>query len=117
MTRILRKVSKKFFILSNIVLAIAFLLVCCTGFLNPGHYWYIAVLGVGFPFIVLFLLLFVFFWWFFKSRWALLSLTVLVLGWSQVHTLFGLHLFASFDPAKKAARCGLCNGTCRGLTR
>jgi len=101
MTRILRKVSKKFFILSNIVLAIAFLLVCCTGFLNPGRYWYVAVLGVGFPFIVLFLLLFIFFWWFFKSRWALLSIIVLLLGWAQVYALFGFHLFASFDIEKK----------------
>ena len=101
MTRILRKVSKKFFILSNIVLAIAFLLVCCTGFLSPGHYWYIAVLGVGCPFIVLFLFLFIFFWWFFKSRWAFLSIIVLLLGWAQVHALFGFHLFSSFDMAKK----------------
>src|SRR3982750_3561737 len=101
MTRILRKVSKKFFIFSNIVLAIAFVLVCCTGFLNPGRYWYIAVLGVGFPFIVLFLLLFILFWWFFKSRWAFLSIIVLLLGWAQVHALFGFHLFSSFDLAKK----------------
>ncbi len=101
MTRILRKFSKKFFILTNIVLVIAFLLVCCTGFLNPGRYWYIAVLGVGFPFIVLFLVLFIFFWWFFKSRWAFVSLVVLVLGWAQVHALFGFHLFASFDIVKK----------------
>jgi len=101
MTRILRKVSKKFFILSNIALAIAFLLVCCTGFLNPGRYWYIALLGVGFPFIVLFLLLFIFFWWFFKSRWAFLSIAVLVLGWAQVHALFGFHLFSSFNMQKK----------------
>jgi endonuclease/exonuclease/phosphatase family metal-dependent hydrolase len=102
MTRLLRKVSKKIFIILNIAAVIAFLLVCCTGFLNPGRYWYIAVLGVGFPFIVLSLLAFIFFWWFFKSRWAFLSVAVLVLGWSQVHSLFGFHLFASFDVAKPA---------------
>jgi endonuclease/exonuclease/phosphatase family metal-dependent hydrolase len=102
MTRLLRKVSKKFFIVSNIVTVVAFILVCCTGFLNPGKYWYVAVLGVGFPFIVLVLLLFIFFWWFFKSRWALLSFAAIILGWWQVHALFGLHLFASFDIAKPA---------------
>ncbi|MEO5684033.1 MAG: endonuclease/exonuclease/phosphatase family protein [Chitinophagaceae bacterium] len=102
MTRILRKVSKKFFIVCNIAAVLAFLLVCCTGFLSPGRYWYIAVLGVGFPFIVLALLGFIFFWWFFKSRWAFLSLAALLIGWSQVHALFGFHLFNSFDTAKPA---------------
>src|ERR1700760_3099065 len=102
MTRILRKVSKKFFIAINIAAAIAFLLVCSTGFVNPGRYWYISVLGIGFPFIVLSLIAFVFFWWFFKSRWALLSLAVLIFGWPQVHVLFGFHLFSSFDTTKPA---------------
>ena len=102
MTRILRKVSKKFFIVINIATVAAFLLACCTPFLSPGKFWWVAVLGVGFPFIVLSLLIFICFWWFFKSRWAFLSLATLIIGWSQVHALFGLHLFSSFDVAKPA---------------
>ncbi|MFT3932390.1 MAG: endonuclease/exonuclease/phosphatase family protein [Chitinophagaceae bacterium] len=100
MTRILRKVSRKFFIVANIVAVIAFLLVCTTSLLSPGKHWYIAVLGLGFPFIVLSLLLFIFFWWFFKSRWAFLSLAAIIIGWPQVHALFGLHLFAGFNMEK-----------------
>jgi len=96
----LRKVSKKFFIVTNIAVAVAFLLVCCTSFLSPGRYWYIAVLGIGFPFIVLTLVLFLFFWLFFKSRWAILPLLTLLVGWTQVHALFGLHLFSSFKMKK-----------------
>jgi len=96
----LRKVSKKFFIVTNIAVAVAFLLVCCTSFLSPGRYWYIAVLGIGFPFIVLTLVLFLFFWLFFKSRWAILPLLTLLVGWTQVHALFGLHLFSSFRMKK-----------------
>lgn len=102
MTRILRKVSKKFFIITNIAVVVAFLLVCCTSFLSPGKYWYIALLGVVFPFIVLALVLFILFWWFFKSRWAFLSVATLLIGWSQVHALFGLHLFSSFKMEKPA---------------
>jgi len=100
MTRILRKVSKKIFIVINIITVVAFLLVCCTGFLSPGRYWYVAVLGVVFPFIVLALLLFIFFWWFFKSRWAFLPLVTLLIGWWQVHALFGLHAFNRFKTDK-----------------
>lgn len=102
MSRILRKVSKKIFIVSNIIAVICFLLVCCTGFVPPGHYWYIAVLGVVFPFIVLLLLIFVFFWWFFKSKWAFLSLITLLIGWWQVHALFAFHPFTSFIQEKPA---------------
>lgn len=102
MPRLLRKVSKKIFIIVNVVAVIAFLLVCCTSLLNPGRYWYIAVLGIGFPFITLALLVSIFFWWFFKSRWAFLSIIVLMIGWPQVHAVFGFHLFSSFNEAKPA---------------
>ena len=102
MTRLLRKFSKNLFIFLNILAGIALLLVCCTGFLNPGKYWYIAVLGVGLPFIILTLLIFIFFWWFFKSRWAFLSVALLLIGWSQIHALFGFHLFTRFDQQKPA---------------
>ncbi len=100
MTRILRKVSKKIFIILNIIAVISFLLVCCTGFLSPGRSWIIALLGILFPFIVLTLLLFILFWWFFKSRWAFLSLVTLLIGWWQVHALFALHPFTSFNDEK-----------------
>ncbi len=102
MTRILRKVSKKIFIVLNIIAVIGCLLVCCTGFLPPGQYWYIAVLGIVFPFIVLALLLFIFFWWFFRSRWALLPLVTLLIGWWQVHALFAFHPFTEFKQEKPA---------------
>ncbi len=100
MTRFLQKVSRKFFIISNIGVVAAFLLVCCTGFLSPGRYWYIAVLGVGFPFIVAATAFYIFFWLFLKSRWALLSTVALLLGWKQVHALFGFHLFSTFKAEK-----------------
>ena len=100
MARVLRKVSKKFFIVTNIAVAVVFLLVCCTSFLSPGRYWYIAVLGIGFPFIVLALVLFLFFWLFVKSRWAILPLLTLLIGWPQVNALLGLHPFSTFKTEK-----------------
>lgn len=103
MTRILRKVTKKFFIVADIAVVVIFLLVCCTGFLSPGKYWYVAVLGVVFPYIVLALLCFIFFWLFFKSRWVFLPLAAMIIGWPQVTRLFGLHLFHSFTKEKPLA--------------
>ncbi len=102
MAGILRKISKKVFITANIAAVIVFLLACCTVFLSPVKYWYIAVLGVGFPFIVLVLLLFILFWWIRKSRWAFLSLAALIIGWGQVHKMFALHPFSFFSVEKPA---------------
>ncbi len=100
MTRILRKVTKKFFIAVNIIAVVVFLAACCNNLLHPGKYWYVALLGVGFPFLVLLLLFFIIFWLFFKSRWKWLSIAALLIGWFQVDVLFAFHPFNSFDNKK-----------------
>jgi endonuclease/exonuclease/phosphatase family metal-dependent hydrolase len=100
MTRILRKVSKKIFIVINIVAVILFIPACFTAYFDPGRYWYISILGVGFPFLILSLLTFIFFWLFFKSRWVFLSLVALVLGWYQVITVFAVHPVGPFNETK-----------------
>jgi endonuclease/exonuclease/phosphatase family metal-dependent hydrolase len=102
MTRILRKFTKNIFITINIIAVLLFALVCCVPFLDPGRYWYIAILGVGFPLIVFVLLAFIFFWLFFKSRWLFLSLAVLLLGWGQVDKVFAFHPFSWFNEKKPA---------------
>ncbi|HTL06662.1 MAG TPA: endonuclease/exonuclease/phosphatase family protein [Chitinophagaceae bacterium] len=99
----MRKLSRTLFIVITLLSVIAFLLVCCTGFLSPGRYWYIAVLGLVFPFLVVILILAVFFWWFFRSRWAFLPLVTLFIGWWQVYALFGFHPRQSFTAEKPEA--------------
>jgi endonuclease/exonuclease/phosphatase family metal-dependent hydrolase len=96
MARFVRRFTKKIFILVTLLAVAVFLLACCNAFLNPGRFWYIAVLGVGFPFLTLVLVFFIFFWWVFRSRWALLPLAALVMGWPQVSAFFAIHPFSSF---------------------
>ena len=100
MTRILRKVTKKFFIVVNILAVVSFLAACCNNLLHPGRYWFVAILGVGFPFLAALLLFFIIFWLFFHSRWTWLSLLALIIGWYQVSALFAFHPFNSFDTSK-----------------
>lgn len=101
MARFIRRFTRKSLIIINIIIVIVFLLGCCTPFLLPGKYWYIAVVGVGLPLVALVLVLFILLWWFFKSRWAFLSLAALLLGWGQVNDFFAFHLFSSFDKQKE----------------
>jgi len=102
MASFIRRFSRKFFIVTNIIAVIVFLLGCCASFLLPGKYWYIAVIGVGLPLVALTLVLFILLWWFFKSKWAFLSLAALLLGWGQVNDFFAFHPFSSFDKEKEA---------------
>ncbi len=101
MTRFIRTVSRKLFVLATLGAVLLFLLGCCTSFLHPARFWWIAVLGVGFPIITLVLVFLVFFWWFFKSKWAFVPLAALVLGFGQITAFFAFHPFSSFDKKKE----------------
>ena len=101
MANFFRKLTKRFFIISNIIAVFVFLIACSTAYLNAATYWYIALLGVGFIFLTIIIVGFMIFWLLFKSKWALLSLLALVVGWFQIHALFATNLFASYDSKKQ----------------
>ncbi|MBC7901779.1 MAG: endonuclease/exonuclease/phosphatase family protein [Gemmatimonadaceae bacterium] len=101
MARFVRKVTRNIFIAAHIVTVLIFAAACCTSFLHPSKYWFIAILGIGFPFLVAALVFFLFFWWFFKSKWAFLSLAAIILGWFQISVLFAFHPFASKSDKKE----------------
>ena len=100
MAYVFRKITKKVFVILNIVAGCIFLLACCNSFLNPQQWWFIALLGLAFPFLLLFVIGFFFFWVLFRSRWALLSLACLAFGYSNIRALVGFH-FGKDYPAKK----------------
>src|SRR2546421_3266553 len=100
MSRFLRKLTKRFFIILNILAVIIFLLACLAAFCNPVTYWYIALLGVGFIFITIVILAFFIFWLLFKSKWFFLPLLALLVGWFQIRALFAFHPFTAFDQKK-----------------
>jgi endonuclease/exonuclease/phosphatase family metal-dependent hydrolase len=100
MAKFIRRLSKKFFIISNSFVVIIFLLACLNPYLHPSAYWYFAILGVGVPLLLVALIFFIFFWWFFKSKWAFLSIAALIIGWPQVNAVFAFHPFSSFSLKK-----------------
>ncbi|MEJ7767093.1 MAG: endonuclease/exonuclease/phosphatase family protein [Chitinophagaceae bacterium] len=97
-----RKLTKRFFILLNIITVFIFLVACLAAYCNPFTYWWVALLGVGFIFITFAVFAFFIFWLLFRSRWAFFSLAALLAGWFQIHALFGFNLFASFEKNKPA---------------
>lgn len=100
MAPFIRKLTKRFFIILNIVAVVIFLVACLTAYCNPFTYWLVALLGVGFIFITISVFLFFIFWLLFRSQWALFSLAALLIGWFQIHAVFGFNPFSSFNKIK-----------------
>lgn len=95
MPLVFRTVTKRFFIITNIVLVGVFLLACLNVYLPPDKWWFIALLGVIFPFLLVLVTGFFFLWLIFRSRWMLLSLCALLLGYSNIRAVFGFHFGSS----------------------
>jgi endonuclease/exonuclease/phosphatase family metal-dependent hydrolase len=89
----LRKFTKRFFILLNIVVGVLFLLACCNAFLHPDKWWLISLLAFFFPLFLIILVVFLIFWIFTRPGYTLISLACLLIGWKNIHAFFG------FSPA------------------
>ena len=96
------KFTRRLFVFLNIMAAIFFLLACTNMFLRPGDWWYIAILGLLFPFMILVHLFFIIGWLLVRSRWALLSVVVLLIGYTNISALFGT-TYAGDDTAKDSS--------------
>jgi endonuclease/exonuclease/phosphatase family metal-dependent hydrolase len=88
----LRKFTKRFLILLNILVGILFLLTCCNAFLHPDKWWYIALLSFFFPLFLIILFGFFIFWVIIRARYALVSALFLLTGWQNIHAFFGFSL-------------------------
>lgn len=96
-----RKFTKRFLIVTNIIFVVLFLLACANTFLHPERWWFFAILGLAFPFLLLVTACFLLLWLLFRSRWALLSLVTLALGYSNIRALLAFHFSAGFTEQKK----------------
>lgn len=58
---------------------------------SPKTFWVLGFVGLGFPVLLLVLLLFILFWIFINYKYALLNIVVLAIAWSTVSVLFAFH--------------------------
>ena len=98
-----RRLTKKFFIITNIGLAILFLVGCYGGSLNPAHWWFTGFLTLSVFYLLVLLLLFALFWIFAKSRWAFVSVIAIVLAFKPITNIIPLRFTSSFSVQKTSA--------------
>jgi endonuclease/exonuclease/phosphatase family metal-dependent hydrolase len=75
---------------------------CLASWLNPVKWWFIAFLGLAFPYILLAVLVFTVMWAVFRSKWIFLNLGLLLAGFSNIKAVFAFHPFQKkFSQQKK----------------
>lgn len=84
----IRKIAKKFFIISNIVLTGFIAVACLVPWLNPGTHWWSAILGLGMPVMIGVQVIFLVFWLIARSRWAWLPVVSILLSFQQIAAFF-----------------------------
>ena len=82
-------------------IVLIYLLTCLIPFLNPGKFWFIALLGLGFPFLLLSVLICLIICALRRSKWVFLALIALVISWQQVSVLCAFHTKKEFHAEKE----------------
>jgi endonuclease/exonuclease/phosphatase family metal-dependent hydrolase len=96
-----RRLTKKFFIITNVILAILFLLGCYGGWANPQPWWPLGFITLATFYLLLFLLGFVVFWAFVKPRWSLISITAILIAYKPITNIVPLRFSSSFIKQKQ----------------
>lgn len=86
-----RKLISRSFIAFNILIILLYLLVCLVPFLESGSFWFIAMLGLAFPFLFILVFLLLIYWLIRRRwKWAIVPAMALLLSWQQVSVCFAL---------------------------
>ena len=98
----LRLFTKRFFLYTNIAVVIVFLLSCLVPFLHPQKWWFISFLGLAFPFLLFFVILFLVAWLILlKPRYSIISGIALLLGIKSMLVFFAFHTPHAFSYKKE----------------
>jgi endonuclease/exonuclease/phosphatase family metal-dependent hydrolase len=98
----LRLITKRLFIYANIIVVFFFLLACLVPYLNPKQWWFISFLGLGFPFLLLTVILFLLVWLFmWRLRLALISAIALIIGIKSISVFISFHSKSTFNYKKE----------------
>ena len=100
MASIFRRFTKKFFIISNVLVGLLFLVACYAYLFDPQRWWFLGLLTLGAFYIFLLLLIFIIFWLFVKPGWSLISLITFVIAFQPLTQMIPLRFSSSFEKKK-----------------
>jgi endonuclease/exonuclease/phosphatase family metal-dependent hydrolase len=83
-----RSFFKTLMLIINIVLVLCLLLSYAAGFFSPAKIWVLAFFGMAYPVFLFFNVCFLVFWILLWKKYFILSLVTIIIGYSQVQSLF-----------------------------
>lgn len=95
-----RRLTKRFFIVVNVIAAILFLLGSYGYLLNPKYFWPVGFLSLSAFYFFLILILFIFFWLFFKPVRALISIIAILMAYKPLTNILPLRFSQTFNKTK-----------------
>ncbi len=84
----MKKFVKKILLIINIILALLSLLSYLSIYISPNSFYIMPFLGLAYPFIILINIIFILFWLIVFSRYFLISLVTLLIGWNSLGKYF-----------------------------
>ena len=84
---IFRSFTKKFFILSNVIVAVLFLAGCYNQYFTSALWWPIGFLTLALVYLLIVLFVFFIFWLFVKPAWALIFVFTIALSYKSIFNI------------------------------
>ncbi len=98
-----RRFTKRFFVICNVLVAILFLLGCYAAWFNPTRFWFLGLLTLAAPYLLLAILLFLLFWLFAKRKLMFISIITLILTIKPISKILPFRFSRSFEIQKMGA--------------
>ncbi|MBK6828822.1 MAG: endonuclease/exonuclease/phosphatase family protein [Chitinophagaceae bacterium] len=97
-----RILTKRVFIICNVLLVFFFLISCLAPYLHPQKWWFISLFSLAFPFLLLLNLLCMAGWFIIlRPRYALISGVAVLLSYKSILLVFAFHPGGAFNYDKK----------------
>ncbi|MEJ7586068.1 MAG: endonuclease/exonuclease/phosphatase family protein [Ferruginibacter sp.] len=99
---IVRRLTKKIFILTNLLVALLFLLGCYSELLFSAAWWPMGFLTLSLFYLWVFLVVFFIFWLFIRSRWFIVFIVTAALSFNHVRNIIPFRFQNMFEMKKQA---------------
>ena len=95
-----KRATKTFFIICNLLLSAMFLAGANIKYFNPEHWWFVGLLSLSLPYIILLLIIFFVIWVLTRSLWLLLPVFTIAIGWRALENIIPFNFSSSFKIEK-----------------
>jgi endonuclease/exonuclease/phosphatase family metal-dependent hydrolase len=105
----LRIIARTTLVVLNVITAVLYLLSCLSPVVKPSDSWFIAVMGLAFPFLLFALLAFIFLWLILKLKRVWFSVIILLFGYKSIGVFWAFNNPAGFQYQKKPEHIRIAN--------